>query len=164
MSINKIFKIYGIKSKMLSRFVTKNNKLFNNEYFKDVYENNFIHDYEYTKKIYNNEFNEVIDKRYDVDTTNIKSGSVAQVYKAYDKLEKKYVAIKVLHLDPKYQYYFPNKIFNLYKYLITFNNFKKFKLIIDPTSFFNDIKNEFNLKNEFNNQKYFLIFIKIIIL
>lgn len=50
MCINKIFTIFRIKSKMLSRFVTKNNKLLNNEYFKDVYENNFIHDYEYTKK------------------------------------------------------------------------------------------------------------------
>jgi len=63
-----------------------------------VFDNIHEHSYDQTKKAYRLSFNKSIDERYIMDShIPIASGSIGQVYKAYDTITEQYVAIKVRH-------------------------------------------------------------------
>lgn len=63
-----------------------------------VFDNIHEHSYEKTKEVYRQSFNINIDERYILDShIPIASGSIGQVYKAYDNITEQYVAIKVRH-------------------------------------------------------------------
>lgn len=123
--------------------------------FSAFYEDCDIHDLEYTKKIFFDEFKEDFDKVIKLDNFYmIKSGSIAQVYKGiYNNNE---VAIKVVHPDIKYQLIFPILYLKLYKFLVKnvfFLRSYDTPFIFD--SFFDNLKNQTIMLNEFNNMKYF---------
>ena len=63
-----------------------------------VFDNIHEHSYDQTKEAYRLSFNKSIDERYIMDShIPIASGSIGQVYKAYDTITEQYVAIKVRH-------------------------------------------------------------------
>lgn len=130
------------------------NKILNSEIFKNVYEDNYLHSFKYTSRIYKKDFRQSIQKQYDIDFSNIKSGSIAQVYKAFDKVNNRFVAIKVLHPDLKYQHYVATKLIDIIIWFTNFHIFNKYKLIISPKIFSDFIINEFNLNYEYKNQLY----------
>ncbi len=132
----------------------KNGK-FLHDIFLSFYENCSIHNLNYTKKIFFNEFKENFDEVIELDHSyNIKSGSMAQVYKA--TYNNKIVAIKVVHPDIKYQLIFPILYIKLYKFFVKNVSFlKKYDTVFIYDSFFNNLKNQNNMVNEFNNMKYF---------
>ena len=123
--------------------------------FSPFYEDCNIHNLNYTKKIFFDEFKENFDDIIELDHSyNIKSGSMAQVYKGtyYNKT----VAIKVIHPDIKYQLIFPIFYIKLYKFFVKNVSFlKKYDTVFIYDSFFNNLKNQTNMINEFNNMIYF---------
>lgn len=63
-----------------------------------VFDNIHEHSYQKTQEAYRKSFNKNIEDRYILDSrTPIASGSIGQVYKAYDTMTEQYVAIKVRH-------------------------------------------------------------------
>ena len=133
--------------------------------FNKFYENNSIHSLNYTKKIFKNDFNYDFDEIIELDEIyNIKSGSIAQVYKGKFKknnaLNKDFynsnIAIKVIHPELKYQMFFPINFIYFYKYLV--NNIRllnKYDTIFNFESFFENLKLQMNMKNEYKNINYF---------
>lgn len=123
--------------------------------FTPFYEDCDIHDLQYTKNIFLNEFKEDFDEVIELDNLyNIKSGSIAQVYKGF--YNNKMVAIKVVHHDIKYQLIFPIFYIKLYKFLVKNVFFlRSYDTIFIFDSFFDNLKNQTNMLNEYNNMKYF---------
>lgn len=65
-----------------------------------VFDNIHEHSYHKTQEAYRTSFDKNIEDRYILDSqTPIASGSIGQVYKAYDTMTDQYVAIKVRHPD-----------------------------------------------------------------
>tara|TARA_B100001769_G_scaffold217330_1_gene177056 strand:+ start:1201 stop:2433 length:1233 start_codon:yes stop_codon:yes gene_type:complete len=123
--------------------------------FSSFYENCSIHDLSYTFKILKKELDEetyssiIIDEYY-----NVKSGSIAQVYKA--KYKNKDVAIKIVHPDIKYQAIYPILFFKVYNYITSnISFFYKFSIIFLLDTFFCNLIDQFDLIKEYNNMKYF---------
>ena len=149
----------------------KNNAII--ELFSKYYENCSIHNLKYTKTLFFEEFGYVFDDIFILDETcYIKSGSIAQVYKAYFKNNdlindinnnitnnyniKNPIAIKVVHPEIKYQILFPIYFINLYKFFVTNITFlNKYDTIINFDSFFFNLKNQINMLNEYKNNEYF---------
>ena len=133
--------------------------------FSKYYENCNIHDLKYTKNLFFEEFGYLFDDMFILDETFcIKSGSIAQVYKAYFKNNainndysiKDPIAIKVVHPEIEYQILFPIYFINLYKFFVTnFKFLKKYDTIINYDSFFYNLKNQINMTNEYKNNEYF---------
>ena len=123
--------------------------------FSPFYEDCNIHNLNYTKKIFFDEFKENFDEIIELDHSyNIKSGSMAQVYKG--TYNNKTVAIKVIHPDIKYQLIFPIFYIKLYKFFVKNVSFlKKYDTVFIYDSFFYNLKNQTNMINEFNNMIYF---------
>ena len=140
----------------------KNNYI---ELFNKFYENNTIHSLNYTKKIFKKDFNCDFDDMIELDDNyQVKSGSIAQVYKGKFKKNNNFnndfynsdIAIKIVHPELKYQMFFPINFINFYKYLI--NNIlflNKYDTIFNFKSFFENLKLQINMKNEYENMKYF---------
>ena len=124
--------------------------------FSLFYENCYIHDISYTKKIFIKEFDIDFDSTVILDNSfKIKSGSIAQVYKAslHNNID---IAIKVVHPDIYYQLIFPIFFIKLYKFLvkkISFLNCYDTVFIFD--TFFENIITQTNMLNEYNNMMYF---------
>lgn len=123
--------------------------------FSSFYENCSIHDLSYTLKIMKKELDIetyssiIIDQHY-----TVKSGSIAQVYKA--KYKNKDVAIKIVHPDIKYQAIYPILFCKVYNYITTNISFlNKFSIIFLLDTFFTNLINQFDLIKEYNNMKYF---------
>lgn len=132
----------------------KNSKIFY-EIFNTFYEDCEIHNLNYTKKLFTKEFKEDFDKVIILDDLySIKSGSIAQVYKGY--YNDKMVALKVVHPDIKYQLIFPIFYIKLYKFLVKNLFFlRSYDTIFIFDSFFENLKNQTLMLNEYNNIKYF---------
>ena len=140
----------------------KNNyiKLFNN-----FYENNTIHSLNYTKKMFKNDFNYDFDEMIELDEKyKVKSGSIAQVYKGKFKKNNTFnndfynsnIAIKVIHPELKYQMFFTTNFIYFYKYIV--NNIRflnKYDTIFNFESFFENLKLQMNMTNEYKNMNYF---------
>lgn len=142
----------------------KNNAII--KLFSKYYENCSIHNLKYTKTLFFEEFGYVFDDIFILDETfYIKSGSIAQVYKAYfknnsiinnDYAIKNPIAIKVVHPEIKYQMLFPIYFINMYKFFVTnFTFLKKYDTIINYDSFFVNLRNQINMVNEYKNNEYF---------
>jgi len=133
--------------------------------FSKYYENCNIHDLNYTKNLFFEEFGYLFDDIFILDENySIKSGSIAQVYKAYfrnNDLNNDFsitnpIAIKVVHPEIKYQILFPSYFIKIYKFFVTnFTFLKKYDTIINYDSFFNNLKNQVNMVNEYKNNDYF---------
>lgn len=138
--------------------------------FLNFYENCNIHSLNYTKKIFKKELNFDFDEIIELDHTfNIKSASIAQVYKGKFKNKNKNmefysnqdIAIKVVHPEVKYQIFFPIFFIKLYKFLVTYIWFlKKYNTIFNFESFFNNLKKQLNMINEFNNMTFYYNYYK----
>ena len=133
--------------------------------FSKYYENCSIHSLKYTKDLFFKEFGYLFDDMFVLDETfSIKSGSIAQVYKAYFKnntINNSYaikdpIAIKVVHPEIEYQMLFPIYFINIYKFFVTnFTFLKKYDTIINYDSFFYNLRNQINMVNEYKNNEYF---------
>ena len=143
--------------------------------FSKYYENCSIHRLKYTKTLFFEEFGYLFDDIFILDETfSIKSGSIAQVYKAYfknnsinntyffkdycikDYCIKTPIAIKVVHPEIEYQMLFPIYFIQIYKFCVTnFTYFKKYDTIINYDSFFFNLRNQINMINEYKNNEYF---------
>ena len=134
--------------------------------FSKYYENCNIHNLKYTKNLFFKEFGYLFDDIFILDESfSIKSGSIAQVYKAYFKnnytINNEYniknpIAIKVVHPEIEYQMLFPIYFINIYKFFVTnFRFLKKYDTIINYDSFFLNLKNQINMTNEYKNNEYF---------
>ena len=141
--------------------------------FSNYYENCSVHNLKYSKNLFFEEFGYLFDDMFIIDETYpIKSGSVAQVYKAYFKnnaintINNDFnindfnindpIAIKVVHPEIAYQMLFPIYFINIYKFFVTnFTFFKKYDTIINYDSFFFNLRNQINMTNEYKNNEYF---------
>lgn len=142
--------------------------------FYNFYENCDVHGINYTKQLFYDEYGMEFDSVFVLDDNfKVKSGSIAQVYKAKFKTNSKLndisnnldsnfknnlddVAIKVVHPQIKYQMYFPIKFINFYQYCIqNFDCLKKYGTIFDFDSFFENLQLQINMNNEFNNMNYY---------
>jgi predicted unusual protein kinase regulating ubiquinone biosynthesis (AarF/ABC1/UbiB family) len=135
--------------------------------FSKYYENCSIHSLKYTKNLFFKEFGYLFDDIFILDETfSIKSGSIAQVYKAHFKnngnninstcFVKEPIAIKVVHPEIEYQMLFPIYFINIYKFFVsTFTFLKKYDTIINYDSFFYNLRNQINMVNEYENNIYF---------
>ena len=130
--------------------------------FDTLYEDVDIHPFNYSSMIFKQEYDYNILDVFEIDTTyKIKSGSVAQIYKA--KIKKnifntnyKTVAIKVVHPDFDIQLKIIYPIIAIYNYLYINNYFKGTIFnVIDIYSLFNDLSNQNNMQDEYNNIKYY---------
>ena len=76
--------------------------------FNNVFENCKLHDYKHTENLFNNELLNDINDLVILDSSfNIRSGSIAQIYKGTLKNTKQEVAIKVTHPNLYQQMIFP---------------------------------------------------------
>ena len=132
--------------------------------FDCYYEDCPIHELKYTKDLFSKEFGIEFDDYFELDNTySIKSGSVAQIYKASIKNNNNNnnnnninVAIKVVHPEIEYQLICPSLLVKLYTYLVSnFKCFNKYDIIIDLNSFFCNLEKQINMENEYKNNEYF---------
>ena len=123
--------------------------------FSSFYENCSIHDINYTKKVFKNDFDNNFDDIIELDNDfTIKSGSIAQIYKAFYKNTQ--VALKVVHPDIEYQMIFPIMYLKLYKFLVTNICFlNKYDTVFIFDNFFENLRNQSNMHIEFNNMEYY---------
>ena len=132
----------------------KNGKILYN-IFNPFYEDCNVHKLDYTKKVFFDEFNKDFDEVIKLDNLyKIKSGSIAQVYKGF--YNNKMVAIKVVHPDIKYQLIFPIFFIKLYKFLVKNLFFlKNYNTVFIFDTFFENLKLQTVMINEYKNMKYF---------
>lgn len=137
---------------------------FINIIFKDLYENCDIHSFNYTEKIFEKEFNIDFKNNFYIfkDIKNIKSGSIAQIYKAKPKKNSIFYkdnynyAIKVVHpeIDIQIDYLLPYiKIYNFF--------YERFYFIgtvfnlLDIKFLYKTLSKQNNMNNEYENLQYF---------
>ena len=150
--------------------------------FSKFYENCSIHSLNYTKKIFRQEFGYEFDDIIEVDNSfSVKSGSIAQVYKANFKLNdlssnllnnnynnnynnNNYntqaftdkIAVKIVHPEVEYQMIFPILFFKLYKFMVSNIGFlKRYNTPFNFDSFFDNLKCQIDMKNEYKNMHYY---------
>ncbi len=123
--------------------------------FSSFYENCYIHDLNYTKKIFNKELLNDFDKIIKLDNNYIiKSGSIAQVYKA--QFENKTIALKVVHPDIKYQLIYPINFIKFYKFIVKNISFlNKYDTPFVYDEFFQNLILQSDMNNEYKNMQYF---------
>ncbi len=112
-----------------------------------VFDNIHEHSYEKTKEVYDLSFNKNIDERYILDShIPIASGSIGQVYKAYDTITEQYVAIKVRH---------PGIFEFSMKQIVCFKGFltwlSKLISIVDIDAFILSYSNQIDMRIEASN-------------
>tara|TARA_B110000483_G_C18202602_1_gene545954 strand:- start:2613 stop:4022 length:1410 start_codon:yes stop_codon:yes gene_type:complete len=123
--------------------------------FSSFYENCDIHSLNYTKTTFFNDFHIDFDEIIELDTLHeIKSGSIAQVYKA--KYKNQTVALKVVHPDIDYQLIFPIMFIKLYKYIVkNISCLTCYDTLFAFDSFFDNLIEQSNMVNELDNMKLF---------
>ena len=139
-------------------FINSSNYDFLSKLFSRFYEDCPIHELKYTKDLFLKEFGVAFDDYFELDNSfSIKSGSVAQVYKALLKNNSNTsVAIKVVHPEIEYQLICPFSFIKIYSYLVTnFKCLKKYDIIVDLDSFSCNLKKQINMENEYKNNEYF---------
>lgn len=158
--------LHAIDFQIINNFeLLKIRKLFDN-----FFENCNIHNINYTKQIFKNDNGYEFDDIIELDQSyNIKSGSMAQVYKGifkkninndfqlYENVDQNInIAIKVVHPEIKYQIFFPEYLIYIYQYFVkNYKCFKKYDNIFNFTSFIENLKLQFNMNNEYKNMNYY---------
>jgi predicted unusual protein kinase regulating ubiquinone biosynthesis (AarF/ABC1/UbiB family) len=138
-----------------------NNNKFLNQIFSRYYENCYIHSLNYTKSLFYKDFEIEFDDFFELDNNfTIKSGSIAQVYKANFKNKNLYtnspIAIKVIHPEISYQFIYPIIFLKIYKFFVS--NFKclnKYDTIYNFDTFFINLKKQINMISEYSNNELF---------
>ena len=140
---------------------------FINIIFKDLYENCDIHSFNYTEKMFEKEFNKDIKKNFYIfkDIKNIKSGSIAQIYKAKPKKNSIFYkhnynyAIKVVHPEIDIQMNYLLVYVKIYDFFYrrfyftgTIFNLLDINLLYKTLSIQNDMNNEYKNLEYFYNQ------------
>jgi len=116
-----------------------------------VFDNIHEHSYEKTKEVYKLSFGRNIDERYIMDShLPIASGSIGQVYKAYDNITEQYVAIKVRHPGI---FQFSMKQITCFKRFLTW--LSKTLSIVDVDAFILSYSNQIDMRIEANNMMRF---------
>tara|TARA_Y100000591_G_scaffold189799_1_gene164128 strand:+ start:3138 stop:4394 length:1257 start_codon:yes stop_codon:yes gene_type:complete len=126
-------------------------------HFNDVFEKCNIHNLKYTEQLFKKEFP---DNFYDLiildPSFEIKSGSIAQVYKAILRNTNKEVAIKVTHPNLNEQMLFPYLYFIIYnKLTINIPFLRKYRTPFEMSEFFKNFYKQIDMINEAKNLKYF---------
>ena len=140
---------------------TENNTIF--YIFYKFYENCHVHDLNYTKKIFKKDFGYDFHDIIELDTNfNIKSASIAQVYKCKFKKSlnncdfNQDIALKIIHPEIEYQLLFPLIFIKTILYIIqTIPFLNKYDLPFDTYNFLNGLINQVDMNNEYKNMLYF---------
>jgi len=127
--------------------------------FSSFYENCNIHDLNYTRQVFIDEYcdgdEEEFDKQLQLDIyADVKSGSVAQVYKG--TYQNQTVALKVVHPEIEYQLKNPMVFLNFYKFMVTNISFlNKYDTPFIFDNFFENLIKQADMRNEYSNMMYF---------
>jgi predicted unusual protein kinase regulating ubiquinone biosynthesis (AarF/ABC1/UbiB family) len=148
--------------------------------FSNYYENCSRHSLKYTKKIFKQDFGYDFDDIIKLDEDyDIKSASIAQVYKCKFLIDREHslfkeyninwenandnndVAIKVTHPNLEQQMYYSIKFFKILIHLTKkLKILKKYETIFNFDDFFKNLIKQKNMNNEYNNIKYFYEYYK----
>lgn len=134
--------------------------IFNNNFnniFNNIYENCKLHKLEYSKQLFQKEFSANFDDIIELDPEyKIKSGSIAQVYKARLKNTQQEVAIKITHPELYEQLLFPYIYYKIYDKITTnIAFFKNYRIPFELSDFFDSFLNQTDMRIEATNLKYF---------
>lgn len=147
----KNFKSATYKANPVYRFINN---------FGDVYENCNIHSIQHTNKLFRQDFNAVFSDEITLDQSyNIRSGSIAQVYKGTLLATGETVAVKVIHPELQEQSICPYLYYRLYRYLterqqlITWLH--RFRFPFDMSSFFDNFSRQTDMIHEAKNLEFF---------
>ena len=128
--------------------------------FGDVYENCNIHSIQHTDKLFRQDFDAVFSREIALDRNyNIRSGSIAQVYKGTLLATGETVAVKVIHPELQEQLICPYLYYRLYRYLterqqlITWLH--RFRFPFDMSSFFDNFSRQTDMIHEAKNLEFF---------
>ena len=120
----------------------------------EYYENCPNHSFEYTELKYKNEFNENIGDIYR-DITIIGSGSIGQVYRAYNEIEKRDEVIKIVHPNIDEEINIFRKIVNILFYVPCIKNKYNQLFPFDVYGFIDQFRDQIDLVKEANHNMYF---------
>ena len=140
------------------------NYIFFNTVFNSFYENCEIHSFDYTKKIFKDELNINVDDDFIIfkEDANIKSGSIAQIYKAIPKKKNRFIenfdnyAIKIVHPEIDIQIDYLLQYIKIYDYF--FRNYYFLGTIfnlLDIKFIYENLSKQNNMINEHENINYF---------
>lgn len=116
-----------------------------------VFDNIHEHSYEKTEEAYRLSFKKSIDERYIMDSrVPIASGSIGQVYKAYDTVTEQYVAIKVRHPGI---FHFSMKQIACFKHFLVW--LSKMLSIVDVDAFILSYSSQIDMRREASNMVRF---------
>ena len=127
--------------------------------FTSFYENCNIHDFGYTRQLFIDEYcdgnEEEFENKIQFDmNADVKSGSIAQVYKCI--YENHAVALKVVHPDIEHQVIYPMMFVKFYKFMVGNISFlNKYDTPFIFNNFFQNFIKKYDMRNEFNNMTYF---------
>lgn len=130
---------------------------------KNYYENCPVHSMTWTNKIFLEEYREKFEDVFNIDPTfDIKSGSIAQVYKCYYNnsyssiSDNSTVIVKVIHPETKWQLFWIKYIFLFWIYITRRIKFlKRYSLPINFDKFIENFTSQFDMNNEYNNLLYY---------
>lgn len=129
------------------------------KFLKNYYENCPVHSMTWTNKIFLEEYREKFEDVFNIDPTfDIKSGSIAQVYKCYYNnsyssiSDNSTVIVKVIHPETKWQIFWIKNIFLFWIYISRRIKFlKHYSLPINFDKFIENFTSQFDMNNEYNN-------------
>ena len=127
--------------------------------FSSFYENCNVHDLNYTRQVFIDDYcngnEEEFENNFKLDiSTDVKSGSIAQVYKGtYENIT---VALKVVHPNIKYQLIYPIMFVKFYKFIVSnFWFLNKYDTPFVFENFFENLIKQSDMTIEYNNMLYF---------
>lgn len=128
--------------------------------FGDVYENCNIHSIQHTDNVFREDFNAQLTQEIALDQTyNIRSGSIAQVYKGTLLATGETVAIKVIHPELREQSISPYLYYTIYRYLTETQQsiiwLHRFRFPFDMSSFFDNFSRQTDMSHEAKNLRFF---------
>lgn len=127
--------------------------------FSSFYENCNLHALSYTRQVFIDEYCDGLEEEFEnklqLDIyTDVKSGSIAQVYKG--RYENQIVALKVVHPEIEYQLIFPMMFAKFYKFIVTNISFlNKYDTPFIFDNFFQNLIKQSDMRTEFKNMSYF---------
>jgi hypothetical protein len=127
--------------------------------FSSFYENCNIHELSYTRQVFIDEYcdgdEEEFENKLQLDIyADVKSGSIAQVYKGI--YENQTVALKVVHPEIEYQLIYPMMFVKFYKFMVSNISFlNKYDTPFIFDNFFQNLIKQSDMRTEYRNMSYF---------